>query len=262
MLFQEPQRTQYDFNFRIFGIPVRVHPFFWILALLLGMGSHGDDSRGLIAWMVICFASILIHELGHALAIRYFGWSPHIVLHSFGGLAIYNPSASPLQYGSRRVRNTGGVQILISLAGPAAGFLLAALVIGALAATNHQAIFYFFGEFRPVGRGDEIRNLQLLNVINDLLFVNIYWGLLNLLPIYPLDGGQVARELLLAKSNDGIRQSLMLSFITAVVIAVFALVLWKQMYMAFMFGYLAYMNYTQLSGPFGGSLGGSRRSPW
>jgi hypothetical protein len=56
---------------------------------------------------------------------------------------------------------------------------------------------------------------------------------------------------------------LVLSFITAVMIAVFALVIGRQTYMAFMFGYLAYMNYTQLSGPYGGTFGGSGRNrPW
>lgn len=259
MIFQEPQRTPYDLNFQILGIPVRVHPFFWLLSLLLGMGLHSDDSRGLLLWVVICFVSILVHEFGHALTIRYFGWSPHVVLYSFGGLAIYNPSFSPVQRGGRRARNTGVVQILISLAGPGAGFLLAALVFAALLMSNKQALIYFYGELRPIGRGTPIENIAILKVIVDLLYVNIYWGLLNLLPIYPLDGGQVSRELFLANSRDGIRQSLVVSFITAAAIAVASFLWWNQTYMALMFGYLAYVNYGQMSGPWGGSMGGSGR---
>ena len=50
-----------------------------------------------------------------------------------------------------------------------------------------------------------------------MLYVNIFWGLVNLLPVYPLDGGQIARELLeLASPADGVRQSLWLSVIAAV----------------------------------------------
>jgi hypothetical protein len=72
----------------------------------------------------------------------------------------------------------------------------------------------------------------------------------------------VAREVFLANSNDGVRQAMILSFVTAAGIAFYALMR-GQTYLALMFGYMAYMNYTQLSGPFGGSFGGSmRRRPW
>lgn len=263
MFFQEPPRTQYDLNFQILGIPVRVHPFFWLLAALLGLGASGDDSRGLLIWIAVCFGSILVHEMGHALTIRYFGWRPHIVLYSFGGLAIYNPSLSPVQRGRRRVRNSGGVQILISLAGPGAGFLLAFFVLGLLAASGYQSSFSFLGRTWVIREGSLLPSLAASQLVVFLLYVNIYWGILNLLPVYPLDGGQVSRELFLANSNDGIRQSLTLSFVTAASIAVFVLVRWGEFYLALMFGYLAYMNYTQLSGPFGGTFGGSGRyRPW
>ena len=58
----------------------------------------------------------------------------------------------------------------------------------------------------------------------DLLQVNIYWGILNLMPIYPLDGGQVARELFIANDHDGARKALQLSLATAVVLAVLCFV--------------------------------------
>ena len=95
----EPQRTEYDWNFQIFGIPCRVHPFFWLLAVMLGI--RGNSSQGILIWVSVVFVSILVHELGHAFTIRYFGWSPRVVLHSFGGLAIYDPSFSPWQSGRR-----------------------------------------------------------------------------------------------------------------------------------------------------------------
>jgi Zn-dependent protease len=151
---------------------------------------------------------------------------------------------------------------LISLAGPAAGFLLAALTLLAIQAAGHDALLFLRSLMtrRPVSL---VVNDSVTDLVASLLYVNVYWGLLNLLPIFPLDGGRVARELLLAKSHDGVRQSLMLSFVTAVVVAALALLRWQQTYVAIMFGFMAYSNYTQLSGPFGGSFGGpGRYRPW
>ena len=42
---------------------------------------------------------------------------------------------------------------------------------------------------------EPLQNATLNTAIWDMLWVNIYWGLVNLLPVYPLDGGQIAREL-------------------------------------------------------------------
>ena len=95
-------------------------------------------------------------------------------------------------------------------------------------------------------------NARLWYLIVTLLHINIYWGILNLMPIYPLDGGQVARELFISNTNDGLRMSLQLSIVTAIVLAVLAFTRYESPFMAFMFGYLAYLNYQQLSGPVGG----------
>src|SRR5258708_21488286 len=109
--------TPYDVRFSLFGIPVRVHPFFWIASLLMGRGLH--DRKLMLIWMACIFVSILVHELGHALTAQYFGWPPHIVLHAFGGYASYQPT-----WGHSTSRS-----ILVSFAGPWAGFLLYAVVI-------------------------------------------------------------------------------------------------------------------------------------
>lgn len=256
-MFGEPPRTDYDWHFQLFGIPVRVHPFFWLLSFMLGMSAN--SSREILIWVAVVFVSILVHEFGHALVIRYFGWTPRVVLHSFGGLAIYDPNFSPWQSG-QRARRTAATQILISLAGPGAGFALAAIVVALLFLTQHSMPFPFFGKWIILGVGDLPSSEPLQTVVFDLLQVNIYWGILNLMPIYPLDGGQVARELFIANSRDGVRQSLQLSFATACIIAVLSIVRFHSPYMALMFGYMAYTNYQQLNGPFGGGFGGAR--PW
>ena len=127
MLLQEPGRTQGDLNFSLLGIPVRINPWFWVTGILLGVNASDRDVSKLLIWVVALFISILWHELGHASVILAFGFRPWITLYGMGGLASYDPS---------RHRRLGGVtaneQMMISFAGPGAGFLLAAMLVGAL----------------------------------------------------------------------------------------------------------------------------------
>ena len=119
-MLAEPDRTPYDLRFRFLGFPVRVHPWFWIATLLLnGDGLLRLGPEYLLIWIVVVFVSILVHELGHALAFRRFGADADIVLYAFGGLAI--PTNSIAGRGRR---------ILVSLAGPIAGFVLFGIVYG------------------------------------------------------------------------------------------------------------------------------------
>ena len=117
MLLNEPSPSQGDLHFSLLNIPVRVHPMFWLMGLILGSGG----SRGLqpvVLWVVAVFVSVLVHEMGHALVIRALGVQPWITLYGMGGLTSHQ--------GGRFRPQT---QILVSLAGPAAGFLLAAIVV-------------------------------------------------------------------------------------------------------------------------------------
>ena len=131
MLLNEPGRTSYDINFNLMGFPVRVHPAFFIMPLILGGGflRNSPINAGvmLIVLVAVFFVSILVHELGHALAFRYYGQGSRIVLYWMGGLAI------PENYGRVGNRNDASrsiPRIIISAAGPIFGFLLAALLIG------------------------------------------------------------------------------------------------------------------------------------
>ena len=100
MLVGEPARTPYDLNFSAFGFPVRIAPWFWLAALLLGSNVTTWEIRGGrsaewdLVWILAMFLSILIHELGHAFAYRHFGKSSHILLYQFGGLAIADANGS------------------------------------------------------------------------------------------------------------------------------------------------------------------------
>lgn len=236
-MFQAPPPTQYDLKFTIFGFPVRVHPLFWLITLLLG---YTPNVTRVVTWIVVVFVSILVHELGHTFAMRRFGISSHIVLHTMGGLAI------PDSYGYGRRGSLGyGEQIFISLAGPLAGFLLAAVTIGVVMATGGTVNLVGFLPQARVPYGGQVAAIA----INMLLWVNIFWGLLNLLPIFPLDGGQISRHIFSAIDPvDGFRNALWLSVITGAVAAVAGYFYFGSIYMALLFGLLAFQSYQIVNG--------------
>jgi len=242
-LLQEPPPTQYDLRFSIAGISVRVHPLFWLVALLLG--SSGA-LIGVPIWIFVLFVSILIHELGHAFAFRFFGIDSRIVLHYMGGLAI--PESSPWGGGWASMAPSPRQQIVISLAGPFAGFLLAMLVIAGVNFSGGATAGLLFGVI-PIPQYESFSAAgRLLNqFIQMMLWVNIFWGLINLLPVFPLDGGQVARNVLIQYDpNDGNRKSLWVSVVTGAVVALAGLILLGSVYMAILFGLLAFQSYQAL----------------
>jgi stage IV sporulation protein FB len=241
VLLGEPERTQADLNFALFGFPVRIHPFFWLVGVILGYPLIRNPAD-LLVWILAFTFSILVHELGHAVAMRLYGFHPWITLYGMGGLTSYNQGQV---YGSRG----GGplAQILITLAGPVAGFLLAAVIVAVVKLSGHQVEFYFGGKSGiAIGMG-LIGSAYLTEFLFQVLYISIVWGVVNLMPVYPLDGGQIAREILLVVNpRDGIRQSLVLSIITAAILAGIGLLLWHSLFVAILFGYLAFMSYTIL----------------
>ena len=159
--------TPLDLNFRVAGFPVRVTPWFWLTMALLGSFALGISVLALVMWVVAGFVSILVHELGHSISARWFRAPSVIVLTAFGGYAQYYENAPP----------SGWRRLLVCLMGPIAGFLLLGLVVVTDRSVDwmvmHPVLFYF-GTFV---------SLQCL-----------FWGLFNLLPIWPMDGGQALRE--------------------------------------------------------------------
>jgi Zn-dependent protease len=167
-MFGYDQATPYDVKFRFFGIPVRVNPFFWLIMALLGEWAYRADGPGyLLLWIACGFFSILLHEFGHAFFIRWFGSSTAIVLHGFGGYAINpDPPSSPWK------------RILISAAGPGAQLLLVALLFVSNEATGWASVSHL--------------NSRLFAY---LFLMNLFWAIFNLLPIFPMDGGMIFREI-------------------------------------------------------------------
>ena len=80
-----------------------------------------------------------------------------------------------------------------------------------------------------------------------LLWVNVFWGLFNLLPVFPLDGGQVARNIIIQYDPyDGVRKSIWVSVITGGLIALYGLLVMRSIYIALLFGLLAFQSYQSL----------------
>jgi len=120
---------------------------------------------GTISTLVV-LGSVLVHELGHAFAARAYGLGPiSIVLHGFGGLTRF----------ARRPSHGQGV--VVGLAGPVSGMAVGILALP-LALWAGMAPGWVSGTLDIVVR------------------INIFWSLFNLLPMYPLDGGQVMWHLL------------------------------------------------------------------
>jgi Zn-dependent protease len=148
---------------------------------------------------VVFFVSIMIHELGHAVAAQLFGLGPiKLVVHGFGGLTSFG------------VPPTHRQGVLVSLAGPAAGLLLACLAWLVGAATLSEGSHYLW-----------------VFTIAMLIQVNIFWSLFNLLPIFPLDGGQVMwHGLAMAMpSSAARRKTKQVSIAIAAIVGVYALII-------------------------------------
>ena len=259
MLLSEPQSTGYDLNFSLFGFPVRIHPAFFILPVFWGAST--GDATSIIIFALIFLISVMIHEMGHAFVMRYFGQDARIVLYWMGGLAIPDTGGS---WGVSRGRSfTSQQQILVSLAGPVAGFLLAVVFALIILMANGMIDAHFYGIFPifPVDWSDSAidDNPYLQRFLFFGLVINVYLNLLNLVPVYPLDGGQIARQIFIQQDPwNGVRNSLWLGVAAGGIIALFGLA-HDARFLAIFFGFMAVSNYLSIQQMGGGGFGGGRR---
>src|SRR5262249_21221690 len=139
---------------------------FFISAFLLGLRRPSVIT--LFVWVAVLFLAILLHELGHALAARFYRQNPQIELHAMGGTTSWT-WIDELKWHQR---------VIIGIAGPAIGFLASGLLYLGYALVPVQEPYF----------------LRLARY--DFLWVTIAWGVFNLLPMLPLDGGQALCETL------------------------------------------------------------------
>ena len=163
------------------------------MAVVLGARLQRPD---LIAiWVAIVFVSVLVHELGHAFVGRMFGLEPQIELHGMGGTTSW--------VNGRDIGHARG--IAISLAGPFAGFGIAAILFGCerLGLRPHSPL--------------AILGLELA------FQINFWWGIFNLAPMLPLDGGNVLRGTLnLLTKGRGEKPARAISVVMGVVLVAYA----------------------------------------
>lgn len=239
MMLGMPSTTPYDLRFRLLGIPVRVHPFFWLVAALLG-GVGSGSVQSVAIWVGCVFFSILVHEYGHGLMGRAFGFQPGIVLYGMGGLCY-----------SEAERQSPGQRLAVLICGPGAGFALFGLVVALLytryGVTPLEALSLIgLGGASPMPAVLKMRTIGTAGILTVLFLmqINLFWGVLNLLPIWPLDGGQITQVLLgLASPRHGRRWGHVVSLLTAGTLALVSYMLWKDMFRALFFGFFALTNY-------------------
>lgn len=159
-------------TFSIFNIPVNITPGFWIF-LIYFTDFYREPTFESLIWGVILFVSLLIHELGHALTAVFFGAKSSITMKEFGGLASYTTwGITPKQ------------NFWIILNGP----LFQALLMA------HCYFLLESGIFEALPYSLTLSYIHYFVYIT--LYLNTVWLLFNLIPVEPLDGGQLARYFL------------------------------------------------------------------
>lgn len=205
-------------RFRLFGISVTIEWMFWVIGVLFGYSFFTTPGReGLITaaiWMVVWLGSFLVHEMGHALTFRKFGGrEPRIHLYGFGG------------YANATGYFTRGQRFLITAAGPAVE--IAAGVIALVILRESELSSHYLRVF-----------LYLFS------FICIFWGLFNLIPVYPLDGGQIVDAVL----GKGMVVTAKVSVVAGIIAAVVLFAVFDLKIAAFFIGYLAFQNWQRLQG--------------
>ena len=207
-------------QFTLFGIRVRVEPLFWLTIALLGsLGEDLQEAESLLRialFVLAAFFSVLVHEMGHALTIRKFGYPTNVVLTTMGGYA-----TMPRGVLSRKQ------SFLVSAAGPGFQILLGFIVL--------------FGLGPFVGGQSEL----FVGFITDLYIVSFVWAIFNCMPIYPLDGGQMLAAAIGPRRNKALY---MVGMITSGALGLLAISMGQIFLILFMgmFFYQNFQNYKQL----------------
>ena len=210
-------------HFKIAGIPVHVQPVFFVISGLFGLRYVDENFLLLPIWIATTFVSILVHELGHGVALKVFGQPSAIVLHGFGGVTI----------SQRRAALTRARGVVVSLAGSVTALVVlwlpARTVLGSPWG-NEQLLDYLLSGAETINWW---RPLQFL------AFQNLWWSVANLLPIRPLDGGNVTAELF------GMHHARRISIGVAIAAGIWAFTA-GQTYAAFFALFLAFNNYQEI----------------
>jgi stage IV sporulation protein FB len=196
VFLDEQRETTFDLKFRLFGTFIRISPWFWVVSAFFYWSAIRLGPEYLLIAILCVLFSLLLHEFGHVWMGRFFGTHGHIVLQGMCGLAI----------GSSSLHNRWQ-RIAVYLAGPGIQLIFWGALYGVLEFADPQ-----------------IQSPHVNFTLVVLLAINLWWPIINLLPVWPLDGGQVSRELFKwASTNHGVRYSLALSIVTAALVTINAI---------------------------------------
>lgn len=194
---------------KIFGIEVNIN---LLTLIVVGLGAYQWMKYGIVgalfgaALMCILFFCILLHEFGHSLMAQRFGIPVQsITLHLLGGLALLGRKPkNPMQ------------GLLISIAGPAVNVVLSLAALGAILMLMDARDVKQIVDTMPVSW----RTMLVIICIN-----NMALAVFNLIPAYPMDGGQVLLHSLSFKidPSKAMRIATITSRIVATIIGAYAI---------------------------------------
>ncbi len=172
-------------------IPITIHPLFWLLALFIGWMSSFSLGGTLLAVVVIVI-SVLCHEFGHALTAVAFGQKTRIELAVFGGFTYRQGRKLKLWE-----------EFLVVLNGPLSGLIIAAIAF--------LLLHYAHVQLPP-----------LVFMLKFAFLVNVFWTIVNLVPVLPLDGGHLLSILLESIFGfRGVKMAIVIGVLVSVAITVF-----------------------------------------
>lgn len=223
-------------QWQLFGIRFCIQPSFWLMNALWGYllsGAVGGDRRGvlvfIIVWILCTLVSVMVHELGHVLMGRFFGQPGSITLAGLGGQAL----------GSYEELNPWK-RICVAFAGPGAGFIfLGVLVVFDSLWWNITMDWLdwqwlklpacIIEQFDPAMT---IRaNRTYVIVMQLLFFMNLFWNLINLIPIIPMDGGMIFKDIcIIIAPREGLKWAFAISFALASALTLYHLVVLLWLY--------------------------------
>ena len=203
----QPAESVFAIRWSLFGTRFCIRPSFWIVSAIWGFIfaglTHHRGSKHIFLyiglWVLCTLVSVLIHELGHNIMGRIFGQPGSITLAGMGGQATGNYEyLTPWQ------------RIFVAFAGPNAGFLfLGLLVLFDYQHWNDLMDFFNWPLRSPWCATIHFRwtllrtNSIYHDVVYFLFLMTLFWNLINLIPIVPMDGGMIFQELCCMISPDG-----------------------------------------------------------
>jgi Zn-dependent protease len=193
--------------------------FIFVAALFVADAyQRNHDMKVALLWAPVLLISVLLHELAHAATIAAFRYgSSQVVLSGMGGVT----------YNRRRARPWH--DLVISLAGPISSFLLA------------------FVADRLSDNVAFLRNDPMMKeFVPILIWANVVWGIFNLIPVSPLDGGHATRNFFRMFLRD--RTAFIISVWIAMIVGTIVVILGirgGEFFVALLLGWYVYMNFQQ-----------------